>query len=220
MNIVDVGAGKYKKYEKWLSKFPALKVYAIEPHPENFKKLEKLKNDLLPNSSKRLILFQCAISDTSGRSQFHVNNDSSSGSLLELDQESVKRWRYPIGRRFLKTIKKIYVDVVTLSSIFEKHKINSVELLNIDTQGDSLSVLNSLSAKQFFCIKQILVKAHSPGCTLYKNQCESYDVVRFLKRRYFQLFKTLDYSHCQEQLLNFINEPMKNRGAPLNRFVE
>ena len=150
MNIVDIGSGKYKEYTKWLSIFPSLKIYAIEPLPENFKKLQQLKQQLLENSSKRLFLIECAISDVNGIFPFNVNNDQSSGSLLKLSPSGVKKWRYPIGRRYLKTLKTINVKTMTLTSFLEKYKISSIELLNIDTQGDSLAILNSLNAKYFF----------------------------------------------------------------------
>lgn len=221
MNIVDVGAGKYTRYGKWLSNFKNLKIYAFEPHPGNFKKLEQLQINLPDNCSSRLFISSKAVSNKNGKAPFYISNDTSSSSLLPFILENVRKWKYPIGRRFFKTIKTIEVETVKLTDVFNQYNIKAVELLNVDTQGNSLDVLSTLNFKQFISMKQILVKLHSPGCVeLYKNQCESYDIVRLLKRRYFQLFNTTDYSHSQEQILNFINEPMKNRGAPLHGFVE
>lgn len=222
MNIVDVGAGKYKEYEKWLSNFPSLKIHAIEPHPDNFERLVKMRSTLQPQSLNRLHLHKVAISNTPSKQlPFFINNDKSSGSLLPLVEKNVRRWINPVGRRFLKTINTINVEVISLSKFIESNRISTIELLNVDVQGSSLDVLESMSMKSYHTTKQILVKAHSPGCVeLYESQCDGYDVTRCLKKRYFTLLRAHDYSFGQEQIMNFINEPMKNRGAKLNGFAE
>lgn len=221
MNIVDIGAGRYNKYSDWLTKHSSLKIYVFEPHPEHFSKLEELRSSFDTESQNRLLLFNIAISKKNGSIPFYINNDPSSSSVYPLVEENVKRWHYPIGRRYFKPLKTINVTSMTLQNAFEKNKINNVEMLNIDTQGDSLAILESLDFKRFSTIKQIIVKAHNPTCIeLYKNQCNSYDVIRLLKRRYFQLFKSTSYSNGQEEILNFLNEPMKNRGAKLLGFTD
>jgi FkbM family methyltransferase len=221
MNLIDIGAGKYNKYSDWLVKHPLLKIYAFEPHPENFEKLKSIKDTLDQQSQKRLFLFDIAISSVNGEIPFYINNDRSSSSVHPMIQENVKRWKYPIGRTYFKPIKTINVKSMTLQTALENNRIHHIEMLNIDTQGDSLQILESLDFKHYSMIKQILVKAHSPGCVkLFEKQCDSYDVITYLKRRYFQLFKTMNYSNCQEQLLNFLNEPMKNRGAKLHGFTD
>jgi len=221
MNIIDIGAGKYNKYSDWLSKHTSLKIYSFEPHPDNFKKLQSLKSTFDLKSQNRLYIFDIAISDINGEIPFYVNNDKSSSSVLPLVVDNVKKWKYPIGRTYFKPVKTITVKSLTLDSVLEKYKINHIEFLNIDTQGDSLQILKSLDFKYYSMIKQILVKAHTPDCIeLYKNQCNSYDVTQLLKRRYFQLYKAVNYSSSQEQLLIFLNEPMKNRGAKLHGFTD
>lgn len=219
MNIVDIGAGKYIKYRQWLSRFKKLKIYAFEPHPENFKKLEKIKNELPNDCSKRLFIFKKAISNKKGTFPFYITNDQSCSSLLPLVHENIRKWKYPAGRKLFKTVKTIQTETIKLTDILDEYNIHSIELLNVDTQGNSLDILSTLTFKQFSTIKEILVKVHSPGCIeLYKGQCESYDVSRLLKRRYFQIFKSTNYSHGQEQILNFVNEPMKNRKTPYHGF--
>lgn len=222
MNIVDIGAGKYKKYASWLTHFPTLKIVSVEPHPDNFSILKHLKNTLSESSQKRLILLNVAITDEQNTTvKFYVNNDKSSGSTLPLVIQNIKKWKYPVGRRFLKTIDTIYVKSMTLEAIFKKYKINVVELLNIDTQGNALNILETLDFNSYGSIKEVVVKSHTPGCVeLYKGQCNSYDVSNFLKKRYFEMFNCESYSQGQEQILTFHNEPMKNRRMILHNFSE
>ena len=212
MNIIDIGAGKYKKYELWLSAYPRLRIYAFEPHPGNFVKLMKMKGAMNDSSSGRLLLFNKAISGKKGKRPFYVCRDANSSSLLPFVRKNIYKWNYPMGHREFKTIKTIECEVLTLREVLECHNIRQIELLNVDTQGDSLDVLSTLTSLQCGWIKRILVKVHVEiGFDVYKGQCYSYDVARFLKRRYFQLFDRMSYSRGQEEILEFINEPMKNR---------
>lgn len=219
MNIIDIGAGKYKKYGFWLSQFSNLKIFAFEPHPDNFEKIKNIKKKLNDSASKRLLLFNKAVSLQNGKQTFYLNNDHNSSSLLPFVRENVRKWHYPMGKRIFKTVKTINVETIKLTDVLNKLNLRSIELLNIDTQGDSLDVLQTMNFAQFSGVKKIVVKVHTDiGFDIYHGQCDSYDVVKLLKRRYFQLFDSKDYSKNQEQILTFLNEPMINRKTPLTNF--
>lgn len=214
MIIVDIGAGKYKKYKNWLTIYPDLRIYAFEPHIQNYKKISKMRETLSATSAKRLFLINSAVSNDESTRPFYVCRDGNSSSLLPFEKKNVHKWKYPVGHRVFKTIKTIQCKTTTLENIFNRYNIKCVELLNIDTQGNSLEILSTLKSGQYNSIKKIMVKAHTEiGFNIYINQCYSYDVAKFLKRRFFQLFNKTAYSRGQEEILEFINQPMKNRKA-------
>lgn len=212
MNIIDVGAGLFQNYKKWLCTFPLLKIYVFEPHPNNYKKIVSIKNGMTESIKPRLILFNKAITLENGKKKFYMSNDINSSSLLQFNKNNIKKWKYPMGRKLFNTIKIIEIDCVNLGDIISNLGIHHIELLNIDTQGDADIVLKSIRYYQYNTIKKIIVKAHTDiGFNIYHNQCFAYDIVQLLKRKYFYLFETKNMSRNQEQKLVFINEPMQNR---------
>lgn len=221
MNIIDVGSGLMYKYKQLLNKYSTLKIYAFEADPHKYSKLCILEMEVNKDcDKKRLYIFNCVVSDNNGTCKLHVCNDSSSSSTLPFIITSIRKWKYPIGRRYFKTTRVIDVESVKLSDIIDKHHISQIDLLNIDTQGESLNVLQTLTIKYYRKIKIIRVKAHSElGFELYKGQCTAYDVSRLLKRYYFQLYNSQDCSRDQEQILTFKNEVLLNRGSHFNIFV-
>lgn len=224
MNIIDVGSCKYAYYSTWLSKYLILKIYVFEPHPENYQKLLTLRDTLSDHAKSRLFIWNKAVvadvsSDGGDRGKkvrpFYLNNDANSSSLLQLHERNVFKWKYPIGRRYFKTLRTIDVDCVTLSDVFINNNIKSCELLIVDTQGDALDVLNSLTYTQHNAIKRVYVKAQICDFDLYKGQSNVDDINRLLRRRYFQLYRCDNYSKGQEQYMYYLNSVMKNRGVTL-----
>ncbi len=103
-------------------------VYAFEPSPKSFKRLQKaIKN------KKNVKIFPYALSDTNGKIPFYVNNDNSgSSSLLERSKEA--------GKNFLNTA-KIIVKSYTMDKWAEKNNIPKVDFMWLDMEGFELQAL-------------------------------------------------------------------------------
>lgn len=77
--IIDVGAaiGEYSKSARLI--FPDARIYAFEPIPESFKKLEDVAGKI-----KNMQCHNVALSDEEGETEFHLNEFSFSSSLLKM----------------------------------------------------------------------------------------------------------------------------------------
>ena len=217
MNIIDVGAGKCSQYHALLVQHPSLKIYAIEPHPELFKKLITIRSSMTSECAERLYLINEAISTVEGNNTFYMNNDFGTSSLLPIIQESATKWKYPVGRRAIKCVGQKTVTCVRLDSIMKRYNIRFVDLLNIDTQGNSVDVIKSMSMEHYNHVKQIIVKVHTDdlGFELYKGQSKASSVMRELKVRYFLFHDNQMYYRNQEQIMTFVNEKLLNKKTPL-----
>ena len=76
MIIFDVGAGDGKRCVKWLQKYKDCLVYAFEPDPRQFAKLEQTYRKLKPEEQRRLKLYNAAAWKSNGEVDLHVCNDS------------------------------------------------------------------------------------------------------------------------------------------------
>ena len=137
MNIIDVGAGMTKYYQQWLSQYPTLRIFAIEPHYELFAKLEQFKKTLLLSNQNQIILLNCVITSSKETElPFYINNDPNSSSTLKLNNNNVSKWKHPIGRKRLCTTNVVNITNTTINDLIENHNIYYIDLLNINVQGN------------------------------------------------------------------------------------
>lgn len=210
MNVIDVGAGKYRYYESWLGQFSNLRIFSIEPHPVLFARLKELQNKLKEPSKKRLILLNCAIeTNTINECKFYLNNDPSTSSTLMLCNENISRWKHPIGRKRLSTVETIVIPTMTLDDLIAQYNIYYVDLLNIDVQGNSLEVIKSLS--NYDKIKQINIRVHRVPFELYKNQTTFDEIDKLLKMAFFTCDNTKLLSFDQEIQSTYFNDRIKTK---------
>ena len=205
--VIDVGAGLKRRYKDWLSQFPGLVIYAIEPHPELAAGLTKLaekleQDDLTSGNRLRIHEFVAVAPNTPSPVTFHLSNDKSSSSTLPFVMKNIRKWRYPLGRRMFKTVKQIQVPAKTLHAFCEKENIRGVSFLNVDVQGDALHVLEGLeTAQDWDRIDEINVKVHSIEWELYATQSVNYHVLDMCRRHYFSLEDKKARTRNQEDLL-------------------
>ena len=118
-------------------------VYAFEPTPELAQRLR----DESKNFSSRYRVFEHAISDYNGESEFHlVVGDTGSASLNTFSEGLDKSWP---GRTDFVVRKTITVPVYRLDTWLEKFApdINKIDHLHIDAQDSDLAVLKGLGDK-------------------------------------------------------------------------
>jgi FkbM family methyltransferase len=124
LNIVDIGAqsGAFCLMSQF---FPNTTWYCFEPDPLNF---SLLSENIILNNIINVKLFQEALSDKIGESEFNICKKHRGLNTLG---EKLKR--FTEEESF-----KINVNLNTLDNIFEQNK---VDLIKIDTEGAEYSIL-------------------------------------------------------------------------------
>jgi FkbM family methyltransferase len=129
--IVDVGANDGGYSELMRSKFPKAKIFALEPHPEAFKKL---------NSKKGIITFNFGLSDRKGT--FYLW-DFADKSLRDKHPVAALSSVYKevFTKLYKKNCRKVRIKLTTLDEFANTERIKEIDLLKIDTEGSEFKVL-------------------------------------------------------------------------------
>lgn len=128
--VIDVGAniGQFAIAAANIFGNPA--IYAFEPIPSCVGKLKANTSQL-----SNVRTFQAAVGAMNGKTRFHVNTFDQTSSLLKFNRSSRMHFR---GLRPLETI---WVNIVTLDTIFRNSSLHKPVLLKIDVQGGEKGVI-------------------------------------------------------------------------------
>lgn len=158
-------------------------VYAFEPTPE----LAHMLRENSKNFSDRYKVFECAISDYNGESDFHlVEGDTGSASLNSFSDELDKSWP---GRTDFVVRKTIKVPVYRLDTWLEQFApdITEIHHLHIDAQGSDLAVLRGLGDKLKIVESGVVEVPQAPELRLYKGQHTKQEALDFLEQNGFKI---------------------------------
>jgi FkbM family methyltransferase len=166
--IFDVGAWVGNTAQSYLNVFSESKVYAFEPFPESFSKLnERFKG--VGNISVE----QVALSSEVGIATFYSNSIETTNSLLESAKTLTS------DDFFRDTKDKIEVKTTTLDAYCLENDIKKIDLLKLDVQGGELKVLEG--AKKLLESKSIsLIFCEVEFIEHYKDQPLCHNIVSFL----------------------------------------
>lgn len=153
MRVLDIGAniGYYTLLEAALVG-PGGRVYAYEPHPDNFRMLRK--NVELNNFSDRVRMRQMGVSDREGAFEFFVSPKSNLHTLNP--------------RRFHQDAKKsrfnssIEIEVADIAGIVRD--AGDIGFIRMDIEGHEVEVLNGLSAaiRDLRILPSVMFETHFP----------------------------------------------------------
>ncbi len=164
-------------------------VYAIEPIPEL---ADTIRSHQLPN----LFVFNLAIGESEGITEFYINQDEQTSSLLEAYPKD--SWKPYTDR--LKKVKSIPVQVKRLDSFITENNITDIDLLKIDAQGFDLQVIRS-AGELIHNIKRIKLEVQlSP---LYLGSADKSAVVEYLESQGFRLVHSEPQTNGLEENLEF-----------------
>ncbi len=143
----DVGAHKGETVKLFNNNFNVEHFYCFEPSPINF---NYLKKEIL-KIKKNIKIFNFGLGEKKEEVNFNQLNESSSSTLVEINQDSnyYKRKNKILNFINLKKnkITKINVKMNCLSAFMKEHSINNVDILKIDTEGYEFSVIKGANEK-------------------------------------------------------------------------
>lgn len=138
---IDLGSnvGLFTQYAVPYSKI----VYSVEPSLQHFETLNQL---ITFNNLTNVIPIRKAISNKNGTVTFYHNPNSTAFSLTELVTGQEKE----------------IVESITLEDLFKEQKIDHVDILKIDVEGEELKIIGSSNFDNIAAkIKTIVGEFHS-----------------------------------------------------------
>lgn len=140
--IVDVGAhaGFFVMHARSLNK--QVKIFAIEPEPENIKALQK---HLKENKISKVEIVEAALALESGSRQLVVAPDSHNHRL---------------GLDFERIPGSLQVKAVSFADFLKQNKIKKISLLKMDIEGGEYEVFDGISEKDLSVVNYIILEYH------------------------------------------------------------
>ena len=137
--VIEVGANWGTDTENLATKNTT--VYAFEPTPQL---IEHLKDKFKNNTNVHII--DLAVDEEEGRAEFNIAGTSDWGcsSLYNFTENIHEKW---LGRPDFNFTETCIVDKVRLDNFINENKIESVDYIWIDAQGNDFRVLKSLGDK-------------------------------------------------------------------------
>ena len=189
--VFDVGAftGEtaltYNRYFK-----NQCEIYSFEPYKDSFLELEK-------NTSafENIKAFNLALGNKDELAHLHVNSFLATNSLLPSAPDGIKAW----GAGLLETQSRIEVPMETIDHFIEKHKIDQIDILKMDTQGSEYLVLEG--ARQAIKAGRIkIIFSEIITMPTYTGQMDLDEIFRMYKNYGFQLYSLFNSKDDSERL--------------------
>lgn len=142
--ILDIGAhvGFFSLYCRALN--PKVKIFSVEPAPEN---IEMLNKHIKDNKIKGVKVCGYAIS---GKSEQRI---------LEKETDTIN---YRLTNQFadLKKVFTINVETVSFKDFCKKNKIKKISVLKMDIEGGEYEVFENMKAEDFAMVKSVILEYH------------------------------------------------------------
>jgi FkbM family methyltransferase len=131
----DVGANEGQTSAAALARFPNAKVFAFEPHPQTFQRLQALIGN-----HPRVTAYELALAETCGTVPFFEHESSSSdahqfNSLAPNRTETLKAAGFNLDGRAIR------VPCSNIDVFCQERAVDSIDVLKIDVEGCDLLVM-------------------------------------------------------------------------------
>lgn len=188
---IDVGAHLGESTLTHAIVNPGLTIYAFEP---NLRAASSLFGRA-PN----YIVIPMAVAERDGSAQFHLNSLGEASSLLAMDESSRMSWK---GGEVLREEAVITVPTVRLDTFMDLVRINHLDFLKVDTQGNDLAVLRSCG-ERLRDVSKITLEVDVSSRRLYQGSPSKQEVLSFVEAAGFTLIANTQQSYGQEENLTF-----------------
>jgi FkbM family methyltransferase len=207
---LDIGCGNGNRALEWLDGNIDAHAFCFDPLDECYTAAKKIAPQTKIKQLVRMHPVHAAITANTplfgGSAKFYCANDRSSCSLLPFaDRNSIKKWLYPPGRLYFKTISTITVPTMRMDKFLMDRRIDQIIFCRIETQGTSLDVLKSFG-KRINNVMEFAIKVHVTDFDLYKGQTHKDELVSFMNSHGFIVYKTRKWSRDQEEVIWFVNK--------------
>ena len=160
----------------------------VEPVPDLFKKLKQNYG-----SSERFKFENAGINEDGSQQKFYKIGEDAFKEIPDLSEnykqigsflrEHVEKLATP---KILQFIEELGVNCMTLEKLLEKHKIESLDLIQIDAEGYDWKILSQLDLKK-----------HKPEMIIFENknlkEGEKEEAIKFLLETYYIFSMRQDY---------------------------
>ncbi len=169
LHAIDGGCYKGRMANKMLSTFPNAVVHCFEPQTD-------LNADLHHTfaNEKRIKIYDTALSDHSGETEFHINQEKYTSSVLKPTCNDIN------------SLNSTTVRLETLDNIVEQNNIPQIDFIKLDLQGYELQALKG-AKNTFKSAKLIYVEFNFQeryeGCSMF------YDISKYLYEAGFILYR-------------------------------
>lgn len=140
------------------------RLFMFEPNPTRVAELrEKV------GAAATVEVVACAVSNFDGRATFKIAAHDDCSSLQDFDANANQTWVHDWHpyKRF-EMVNEVEVPVVRLDTFFEERGITTVDLIEIDAQGEDLRVVESLGDR-IADVKRIQMEVNIHDAPLYAN---------------------------------------------------
>ena len=139
-------------------------LYLFEPNPQRVAELRR-KTAGAPT----IHVLPLAVSNYDGRANFHISCYDDCSSLQDFDDGANRNWVHPWHPyKHFEMVNQVEVEVTRLDTFFDRHGIRSVDLLEIDAQGEDLRVVESLG-ERIRDVGKIQIEVNIHSSPLYRN---------------------------------------------------
>lgn len=163
--VFDIGSLNGIESVKFTEKLESANVYTFEPNEESYNNVLISTED-----NQRITVSKLAVSDFNGKSDFYITYDNMGGSsLLEPMLLNKTGWNNV----------KTEADVVRLDDWCSDNKIESIDLMWMDTQGSELNIFKGMG-DILNTVKGIYVE--SSNIPYYHGAANKNDVINYLSQ--------------------------------------
>ena len=170
--VVDGGAAKGTETARLAELFPHATIYAFEPHPAAFARLQTRFEH-----APRVTLFPVAIADAPGTADLHISAKPTQTSLLRASDPKMV------------TVASARVEVTTVERLIAAGRMQAPQVVKLDLQGSELRALKGIGP----AIRDVLaVLVEVSFRSRYADGCLYHDVAAEMYKHGLRLFRLSD----------------------------
>lgn len=154
--VVDIGTGEDADFSQNLINKYGLNAFGFDPTIKHHASLDSM----VKNSNGHFAYYKYAISDKNSTKTFYQSTSNRSGSFFK-DHVNMRQ----------DAISSYVVETISISKIFDILKVDRINLLKMDIEGEEYAVLSSLSPQLLNAVDQIIVEFHHDTVDRFDISC-------------------------------------------------